>query len=108
MKKIIRLTERDLTRIVKRTIREMSDDENKMSYTVEDAKNEIDNFLDENSDKYLYRHELFRELNNFIMGSLRKKINRANMMGSFTNEDLDEVLNYVRSLEYSFTNQMFR
>ena len=27
MKKIIRLTERDLTRIVKRTIREMSDDE---------------------------------------------------------------------------------
>jgi hypothetical protein len=30
MKKIIRLTERDLTRIVKRTIREMSDDDSKI------------------------------------------------------------------------------
>jgi len=106
MKKIIRLTERDLTRIVKRTIREMSDDENKMSYTVEDAKNEIDNFIDENSD--LDRDELFRELNSFIKGSLRRKMNRANMMGSFTNEDLNEVLKYVNELKYSYTNQMFR
>jgi hypothetical protein len=106
MKKIIRLTERDLTRIVKRTIREMSDDENKMSYTVEDAKNEIDNFIDENNG--LDRDELFRELNSFVAGSLRKKMNKSNMMGSFTNEDLDEVLNYVRGLKYSFTNQMFR
>jgi hypothetical protein len=106
MKKIIRLTERDLTRIVKRTIREMNDDENKMSYTVEDAKNEIDNFIDENNG--LDRDELFRELNSFVMGSLRKKMNKSNMMGSFTNEDLDEVLNYVRGLKYSYTNQMFR
>ena len=106
MKKIIRLTERDLTRIVKQTIREMSDDENKMSYTVEDAKNEIDNFIDENNG--LDRDELFRELNSFVAGSLRKKMNKSNMMGSFTNEDLDEVLNYVRGLKYSFTNQMFR
>jgi len=100
MKKIIRLTERDLTRIVKRTIREMNDDENKMSYTVEDAKNEIDNFIDENSG--LDRDELFRELNSFVMGSLRKKMNKSNMMGSFTNEDFDEVLNYVRSLKYDY------
>jgi hypothetical protein len=42
------------------------------------------------------------------MGSLRKKMNKSNMMGSFTNEDLDEVLNYVRGLKYSYTNQMFR
>jgi glutamyl-tRNA reductase len=106
MKRIVKLTESDLTRIVKRTIREMSDDENKMSYTVEDAKNEIDNFIDENSD--LDRDELFRELNSFMKGSLRRKMNRANMMGSFTNDDLNEVLNYVRSLKYSYTNQMFR
>ena len=106
MKKIIRLTERDLTRIVKRTIREMNDGENKMSYTVEDAKNEIDNFIDENSD--LDRDELFRELNSFMKGSLRRKMNRANMMGSFTNEDLNEVLKYVNELKYSYTNQMFR
>jgi CCR4-NOT transcriptional regulation complex NOT5 subunit len=53
MKKIIRLTERDLTRIVKRTIREMSDDIDKNERTknlwdvdnynrfVDDVKDEI-------------------------------------------------------------------
>jgi hypothetical protein len=42
MKKIIRLTERDLTRIVKRTIREMSDDDSKL----EELKNEIKTIYD--------------------------------------------------------------
>jgi hypothetical protein len=41
MKKIIRLTERDLTRIVKRTIREMSDDSK-----LEELKNEIKTIYD--------------------------------------------------------------
>jgi hypothetical protein len=42
MKKIIRLTESDITRIVKRTIREM--DEN--DYTADDAIAEIGSYID--------------------------------------------------------------
>jgi hypothetical protein len=42
MKKIIRLTERDLTRIVKRTIREMNDGDSKL----EELKNEIKTIYD--------------------------------------------------------------
>lgn len=100
MKKTIRLTERDLTRIVKRTIKEMRGDENKTLNTLEDFKNEVDDFLDKNRDN-LDNDELFRELNHYVARTLRKKINRANMMGSFTNDDLNQLIQYVNGLKYS-------
>ena len=52
MKKIIRLTERDLTRIVKRTIREMENDIDMSNYSEDDPfkglKGQIISYLNDN------------------------------------------------------------
>ena len=48
MKKIIRLTERDLTRIVKRTIREMNHDIDDSVRSEEGYRNQIISYLNDN------------------------------------------------------------
>lgn len=95
MKKIIRLTERDLTKIVKRTIMEMEEDENKTLNTLEDFKNKVDDFLNKHRD-YLDNDELFRKLYKYMKETLRIKMNRV-----LTKDDINQLIDYVRYLQYS-------
>ena len=114
MKKIIRLTERDLTRIVKRTIREMhedkpgedeipspnSDNSNKIVYGADEAISELNHFI--KKIKHYDKEEFFNYFNDFVQHRLRGQINRANMMGLFTNDDLNEVIRYINSIKFNY------
>jgi len=60
MKKIVKLTETDLTRLVKRTINEMEDMDETMSYedfydTISDLMGEFFEDFDSMSDRYLIK-----------------------------------------------------
>ena len=69
MKKIVKLTERDLTRLVKRTINEMDymddemeDQDDYMTYTIiETWKQEINYHLERVADKYIEKLETMLE-----------------------------------------------
>ena len=114
MKKIIRLTERDLTRLIKRIIKETHEDEpgedemsnphidnsNKIVYGADEAISELNHFI--KKIKHYDKEEFFDYFNAFVQHRLKKQMNKANMMGIFTNDDLNIVLNYINSIKFNY------
>jgi hypothetical protein len=84
MKKIIRLTESDLTRIVKRTIKEM--DEN--DYTADDAIAEIGSYIDMVG---------CSEGRSRLLDDLSRMVDEAER--ELSEEEFDKLMNYVYDLE---------
>ena len=82
MKKIIRLTERDLTRIVKRVIKE-----NEMDYSAEDAITELQDYVNINS--------------HLSMNRLLRDISRASDEAEkiLSDEEYKKFMDYVSDLE---------
>jgi len=82
MKKIIRLTERDLTRIVKRVIKE-----NEMDYSAEDAITELQDYVNINS--------------HLSMNRLLRDISRASDEAEkiLSDEEYKKFMDYVSELE---------
>lgn len=101
MKKIVRLTERDLARIVRRVIKENEDQEGeKFRYGPEHA---IDN-LDSNVKKFiksedLDKEESFRRLDYFIQRDVKPALDKAKETGYWSDEEIDDV---IRHLKYAY------
>lgn len=98
MKKIVRLTESDLTRIVKRTINEM-DKENilkgitqgwpkrRREYSADDAIAELEDYV--NSNTSIGKNQLLRDMERIAM-SARKEL---------SDEEYDKFMDYYDGLE---------
>ena len=84
MKKIVRLTESDLARIVKRTIKEM--DEN--DYTADDAIAEIGSYIDMVG---------CSEGRSRVLNDLSRMVDEAQR--ELSEEEFDKLLDYVYDLE---------
>jgi hypothetical protein len=98
MKKIIRLTERDLARIVKRVIKENEDQEGeKFRYGPEHAINS----LNSNVKKFiksedLDKEESFRRLDYFIQKDVKPVLDKVKETGYWSDEEIDEVIRYLK------------
>ena len=88
MKRIIRLTERDLTRIVKRTIKEMYEDE----YTAEQAIEEVEYYLHSNID--LGKNQLLRDMERMAYSAVKE----------LSDEEYEKFMEYYYDLE----NQIYQ
>lgn len=84
MKKIIRLTESDLARIVKRTIREMDE----YDYTADDAMDEIGSYIDMVG---------CSEGRSRLLDDLSRMVDEAQR--ELSEEEFDKLLDYVYDLE---------
>jgi hypothetical protein len=98
MKKIIRLTERDLTRIVKRTIMEMEEDDEKFKLSPEHVIND----LNHNVDKFIKSEDLdeeesFRRLDYFIQRDIKPILNKAEEKGLWADAEIDRVIRYIKN-----------
>jgi effector-binding domain-containing protein len=97
MKRIIRLTERDLTRIVKRTIMEMEEDGEKFKlspeHLIKDLNHNVDKFI---KSKDLDEEESFRRLDYFIQRDLKPILNKAEEKGLWTDEEIEYIIRYLK------------
>jgi hypothetical protein len=97
MARIIRLTESDLTRIVKRTIMEMEEDGEKFKLSPEHVIND----LNHNVDKFIKSEDLdeeesFRRLDYFIQRDLKPILNKAEEKGLWTDEEIEYIIRYLK------------
>ena len=99
MKRIIRLTERDLTRLVKRVIKENEDDDDgeKFRYGPEHAINtlnsDVKKFI---KSKDLDKEESFRRLDQLIQQRIKPVLDKVKETGYWTDEEIDEVIRYLK------------
>ena len=97
MKRIIRLTESDLTRIVKRTIREMEEDGEKFKlspeHVIKDLNHNVDKFI---KSEDLDEEESFRRLDYFIQRDLKPILNKAEEKGLWTDEEIEYIIRYLK------------
>ena len=97
MKRIIRLTESDLTRIVKRTIMEMEEDGEKFKlspeHLIKDLNHNVDKFI---KSKDLDEEESFRRLDYFIQRDLKPILNKAEEKGLWTDEEIEYIIRYLK------------
>ena len=84
MKKVIRLTESDLARIVKRTIREMDEPD----YTADDAMAEIDSYINMVG---------CSEGKSRLLDDLSRMVDNAQR--EMSEEEFDKLMDYVDGLE---------
>ena len=117
MKKIIRLTERDLTRIVKRVIKENEMEDDKSSEDGEKFRLTPDHLIDSlNHDvrKFIESEDLdneesFRRLVYFIKRDIKPILYKAKEKGLWTDEEIDYVKRYLRNAynyDYSSGKQL--
>jgi len=103
MKKIIRLTESDLTRIVKRTIMEMEEDKSSEGGEKFRLRPEhVINSLNHNVKKFitsedLDKEESFRRLDYFIQRDLKPILNKSEEKRLWTDEEIDYVIRYLKN-----------
>jgi len=102
-KKIIRLTESDLTRIVKRTIMEMEEDKSSEDgekfrlspeHVISSLNHNVDKFI---KSEDLDKEESFRRLDYFIQRDLKPIINKAKEKRLWTDEEIDYVIRYLKN-----------
>ena len=97
MKRIIRLTESDLTRIVKRTIMETEEDGEKFKLSPErvisSLNHNVDKFI---KSKDLDEEESFRRLDYFIQRDLKPILNKAEEKGLWTDEEIEYIIRYLK------------
>jgi hypothetical protein len=99
MKKIIRLTERDLTRLIKRIVKENEDEDGeKFRYGPEHAINS----LNSNVKKFiksedLDKEESFRRLDYFIQRDVKPVLDKVKETGYWSDEEIDEVIRYLKN-----------
>jgi effector-binding domain-containing protein len=97
MKRIIRLTEIDLTRIVKRTIMEMEEDGEKFKlspeHLIKDLNHNVDKFI---KSKDLDEEESFRRLDYFIQRDLKPILNKAEEKGLWADEEIEYIIRYLK------------
>lgn len=99
MSRIIRLTESDLARIVRRVIKENEDDDDgeKFRYGPEHAINtlnsDVKKFI---KSKDLDKEESFRRLDQLIQQRIKPVLDNAKETGYWTDEEIDEVIRYLK------------
>jgi len=103
MKKIIRLTESDLTRIVKRVMKENEEDKSneegeKFRYGPEHAINT----LDRNVRKFiksedLDKEESFRRLDYLIQIYVKPVLDKVKKTGYWTDKEIESVIKHIRN-----------
>jgi hypothetical protein len=90
MKKIIRLTERDLTRLVKRTIKEMYEDE----YTADQAIEELEDYVYSNTQ--LGKNQLLSDISRMADSAAEE----------LSDEEYDKFMNYYDDLEIQILQEL--
>jgi len=90
MKKIIRLTERDLTRLVKRTIKEMYEDE----YTADQAIEELEDYVYSNTQ--LGKNQLLSDISRMADSAAEE----------LSDEEYDKFMNYYDDLENQILQEL--
>jgi hypothetical protein len=102
MKKIIRLTESDLTRIVRRTIMEMeedksSEDEKKFrllpEHVISSLNHNVNKFI---RSQDLDKEESFRRLDYLIQRDVKPILNKAKEKGLWKDDEIDYVIKYLK------------
>jgi len=93
MKKIIKLTERDLTRIVKRVIKE---NEFRLSpeHVIDTLNHDVKKFI---ISQDLDKEESFSRLDYFIQRDVKPILDKAKENSLWTDEEINEVIKYLKN-----------
>ena len=99
MKKVIRLTESDLTRIVRLVIKENEDDDGEKfklspAHVINDLNHNVDKFI---KSEDLDEEESFRRLDYFIQRDIKPILNKAEEKGLWTDAEIDRVIRYIKN-----------
>ena len=102
MKKVIRLTESDLIRLVKRTIMEMEEDKSSEDWGKFRVRPEhVINNLNHNVNKFirsqdLDKEESFRKLDYLIQRDVKPILNKVEEKGLWEDAEIDRVIRYIK------------
>jgi hypothetical protein len=99
MGRIIRLTEQDLARIVRRVIKENEDDDGEKfklspAHVINDLNHNVDKFI---KSEDLDEEESFRRLDYFIQRDIKPILNKAEEKGLWTDAEIDRVIRYIKN-----------
>jgi hypothetical protein len=98
MKKVIRLTESDLTRIVRLVIKENEDDDGEKfkygpEHAIDSLNSDVKKFI---KSKDLDKEESFRRLDQLIQKRIKPVLDKVKGTGYWTDEEIDDVIRYLK------------